>query len=1428
MSEVEQMTPVLSAAPEPEEPRRSRFRYLRHILWTGSVLAFLFIAVIVGLIVWANSSGFEDMVRSRLVARIEAATGGRVEIASLHWQFLNLDAEARGLVIHGLEAPNEAPYAQLESLHVQLSVLDLWSPRVLLRNLEVVRPQFHLIIYPNGSTNQPHPRKQTSPGQHPLNTFFDLKAGKVTVEKGVFDYDNRAADFDFQDRRIPLDFAANDVSLRLAYIPANGKNPESYRVETGAHDLRLVRGPATRPVAPPVQGYVQATLDLTRNAVYLRSLRLTAYSKGETDRVLDVSGQINDFNNPRWQASAKGELDLRLMEPVLGYPFTPEGIARIDLAAQGQQGLFRIDGGVHADRASYVGTGVNAHGVGLDAKIHADPEHLLITSALVRFQQGGQLQGDVLLDHWIAPLPGGHVLEAAAPPTKKEKRSKRQSVPTTPPEPVHPVSVDLHTNGKVNALFKDVTLDTILELVSLPPYQHLGFGARLNGPSTAIWSNGDVRTLSVSANFNLLGTGKMTSSETPATGIIDATYTQHDGAVDLRRLELNLPNSQVVAHGHLGAYPISSPTGIAIDFSSHDLGEFNTLFRDLGLKRNGRAGTDALPLSLGGKADFHGNWTGSLVDPHLAGSFHATNLTVEIPSSEETSSRPQLVHWDSLEATGSYSAARIAIDRSQLRHGDASISLEGTLTAVGGALQPGKPHFDSNSLLRAHLRAAGIDINDLQPFLSQRLPLTGVLSAQVDAEGPIETLNGNGWIQIDKGSIENEPVATMRAQGKIVGQVVQIASLSAIDAAGKATASGSYDLRSQQFQLSAKGDGIDIAKIKRVHDSGMELAGRLGFSVSGSGTLDDPRLEGRATLAGLNLGGEPFGEVNIQAHTAKRNLIYDVTTHLDIAEFSAHGQTTLNGDEETQAVLSFSRFNIGSLLRLAHITSLTGDSALAGTVSLQGPLSRPQDLRGDARLQELAVTVAGVHLRSEGGAHATLANSKISLDPLHITGEETDMQIRGTLDINEKRQLDFAASGAINLKLAETIDPDLTASGTTTFKVEAHGPLQNPNLTGRVDFENASLALEDLPNSLSQLRGTLEFNRDRLEVKSLTAMSGGGLLSVSGYLAYRHGLYADLSLTGKSIRIRYPQGVSSAADIALQLQGPQNNLLLSGGLMITRFSVSPDMDFVALASQAGKAQALPPANAPSNHVRLDVRIQSSPQLNFQNAYAKLAGDVDLRLRGTVASPSLLGRVSVTEGSATIAGTRYELQRGEINFTNPVRIRPLIDLNATARVQDYDITLGLHGSIDQMNVSYRSDPPLPESDVVALLALGRTQDQQRLYTQQQEQLASNPTTDALLGGALNATVSSRVQRLFGAGSVKVDPNHLGVLGNSTTRITVEEQLGKNLTLTYATDVDMTAQQLLQADIAINRHVSLVVTRDESGVFSMVIKATRRFR
>jgi translocation and assembly module TamB len=1006
-----------------------------------------------------------------------------------------------------------------------------------------------------------------------------------------------------------------------------------------------------------------------------------------------------------------------------------------------------------------------------------------------------------------------------------------------PAIPPHPTPVTIPVNGKVTAKFKDVALDTLLDMVSQPPFQRLGLDARLNGPTTATWSHGDQQTVSVVAMFNLSPSGATIANEVPASGLVDATYTQRNGAVDLRKLELHTPASEMDAHGELGAYPLTSASAFSVEFHSRNLNEFDTVLRDLGLNRFGKTGASALPIILGGQLDFlQGEWRGSLLAPLIAGSLKATQLSIEMVPIQPTpddkkpqaqAEQPRFVRWDTVDITGSYAPERIAIENGVLRRGKAEISVNGTLDAEPGrGLAP--EAFDSNSSLQMHLRASNVGLEDLLSLTSQNLPLTGVLNAQLRLDGLVHTLGGSGWVELDNGSVFGEPVTRLRAQGTVADQLVKVTSVFVSNAAGNMAASGSFDLDSHRLQLDAHGSGIDVDKIVSLRHQGLKATGQLGFSVTGSGTLNDPHLEGHATLSALVLSGEPLGDLEFVAHTANRSVTYSATTRLEGAELNLHGQTALTGDYATQAKLEFSRFDIGALLKTAHVESISGESALAGTVTVEGPLARPEQLRGEASLQQLVVTLAGVRLESQGGAHATLANSRINLDPLHVTGEQTDLRAQGDLDFKNKQQLDLAASGSINLKLAETLDPDLTASGITTFQVEAHGPLKNPGLQGRIDFQNGSLSLEDVPNGLSQLSGTLEFNQNRLEVKSLTAMSGGGPLRVAGYLAYQHGIYADLSVTGKGIRIRYPEGVSSQADATLHLQGSQPNLLLSGEVLITRFTLSPDLDIAALAAQANAIPTIAPPDAPSNHIRLDVHVVSSPQLNFQNAYAKLAGDVDLRLRGTVASPSLLGRVSITEGTAIIAGTRYDLQRGDISFTNPVRIEPSIDLNATARVEDYDITLGLNGTPERLAVTYRSDPPLPEADVVALLALGRTENQQRLYTQQQEQSLANPTTDALLGGALNATVSSRVQKLFGAGSVKVDPNYLGALGTSTSRIIVEEQLGRNLTLTYATDVDTTGQQLLQAEVAINRHVSLLVARDESGVFSMVLKATRRYR
>jgi len=404
----------------------------------------------------------------------------------------------------------------------------------------------------------------------------------------------------------------------------------------------------------------------------------------------------------------------------------------------------------------------------------------------------------------------------------------------------------------------------------------------------------------------------------------------------------------------------------------------------------------------------------------------------------------------------------------------------------------------------------------------------------------------------------------------------------------------------------------------------------------------------------------------------------------------------------------------------------------------------------------------------------------------------------------------------------------VTSSGQVTFNMTASGTFDHPDLAGQVKITNVAMSFEDVPNGLSQLNGTLEFDQDRLLVKNLSGTTGGGQVNITGYATYQQGIYTDLTATGTGIRIRYPTGISSVVNTKLRLQGTQNSLILSGNVLLTRFTISPNLDFASFTGPSNGVAPPPDPNAFSNRIRLDIHVTSSPELDFQNSFAKLAGDVDLRVRGTIAQPTVLGHINITEGSATFAGTKYQLQHGDIYFSNPVRIEPTIDLNATAHVEDYDITIGLHGTPGNLSPSFRSEPPLPQQDIFSLLAMGRTQEEQQIYSMQAQQAGVNTAADALLGGALNATISSRVQKLFGGGSVKIDPTWIGSIGNSTARITVAQQVSKNATLTYATNINSTAQQLIQAEVNVTPTVSVLAVRDESGVFSLMFKVHRRYR
>ena len=424
--------------------------------------------------------------------------------------------------------------------------------------------------------------------------------------------------------------------------------------------------------------------------------------------------------------------------------------------------------------------------------------------------------------------------------------------------------------------------------------------------------------------------------------------------------------------------------------------------------------------------------------------------------------------------------------------------------------------------------------------------------------------------------------------------------------------------------------------------------------------------------------------------------------------------------------------------------------------------------------------------------------------------------------------MNFRAGGVLDLGLLQTFNHEIASSGKMEINVAVTGTASKPEPRGQVRITNGAISYIDLPNGLSNINGTLVFNENRLRVQSLTAQTGGGTLTLGGFINYSKGLSFDLTGTSKDIRLRYPPGVSSYADADLRFSGTPDNSLLSGTVTINKFGVSPQFDLAYYLQRFSQAPNVASPQSPLNNLHFDLHIVTAQELQVEMSMAKLSGIADLRLRGTANHPVLLGRVDIGQGNIDIAGTKYHLQRGDILFNNPTTIAPIIDVEAAARVRDYDISLGLHGPVAHPSINYRSDPPLPTSDIIALLALGRTHEESVYYQTGPSQSLNELTSNAVLEQAIASAYSSRALRLFGASRIKIDPQAGGAENNPNARVTIEQQVSDKVTLTFISNVSQSAQQIVQVEYNINRRLSVVAVRDQNGVLSFDVRYRQRKR
>ena len=1339
-------------------PPKKKRRLRNAAIATGA----LFVLLLALLLLYFNSASFKQSVRERVIFEIERMTGGRVELAALDWKLSSLQFEARDLTIHGLEGPGEAPYVHAAKVDVAIKILSFFSRKIALSNVAVDQLAVHLIVYPDGTTNQPAPKRERPEDKPSPEKLFELGVNRVEISNGSLILNQQQIPFGFTGERLSAGISyspqekAYESNVSMSLLAARWKN---MAVQRGDIDLQVLLRSADADV---------------------RSLRITT---GRSS--LQANGTIRNYNRPELRAHYGGSLDLPELTRLAGGPEIRSGHADIKGDLDYSQSRYSTQGTVNLRNFDWSYDGVTLSQLEGAVNYAVTPQRITLTRVAAKLF-GGSVRGDVDVSNWTAP-PG-----ATKNPLK----------------------------GVANLQLANIEVKQLAAALpeNMSAMRKLNPAGTAGGELKASWT-GSLHNVVAPFSLDINAPSNPTPHEVPVSGSVHATYHGAERTLDVAALNLATRAIRVNATGQLG----SDKAQARVALNATDLRELKPLLAAAS------PGT-RLPVIVEGRSSFNGSVSGRFDAIAARGRLNLENFDTEMAPVEilGTGGPPgpvQRLHWDSFAGDLAFSPSEFTLQNAVLRRGRATASFSAGASLNHGGLD------ENRSLINLAVHMENASVEDLQSLFGMKYPVTGVLSGDLKASGTPAFLRGNGAVQIMKITAYGEPFRSFSSKVQLAGREVQLVDLALTHQNGTVTGVFAYDLSAKTSRFELTGSNIDLAAMHIFDFPRLTIAGMATFHVTGSGTADQPVLNGELDLRHLVLNRETVGSLTITAHTRGTDLLLAGRSRFEGSSLNMDGDVQLRGDWPGQMILKFAQLDFDPLIRAYFQGQITGHSSIAGTITIHGPFRRPRDLIISGTADQVSAELEHIKLRNDGPVHFTMDREFARMDQFHLVGENTDAYVQGGMRVSGDHALDLSTRGRLDLRLLQGSNPNIIARGPATFTVRVEGNAAHPQVSGQVDLMDASVSLLDLPNGLSHINGTLVFAQDRVQVQKLTAQSGGGELNVGGFLAYRNGLYFDLTATGKDVRLRYPPGVSSSADASLRYTGSARASLLSGDITVTRFGMNPNFDFANYLAQSRKAPSLSTLNPFLDNLRLDVHITSTPELRVETSLAKLSGDLDLHLRGTAARPALLGRVNIAEGDVFFSGTKYRLERGDITFSNPVTIEPVVNMEMSARVQDYDITVGLHGTVaagKNLSMTYRSDPPLANADIIALLAFGHTRGQ-GLYGASQPTGTSIDTADAsnaILGQALNATFSDRVQRLFGASRVKIDPQFVGSENNPSARVTIEQTINNNITLTYITSLTQSAQTVVQVEYNINKDVSIVGVRDQNGVLGFDVRIRRR--
>ena len=790
----------------------------------------------------------------------------------------------------------------------------------------------------------------------------------------------------------------------------------------------------------------------------------------------------------------------------------------------------------------------------------------------------------------------------------------------------------------------------------------------------------------------------------------------------------------------------------------------------------------------------------------------------------------------SAEARGSWSAPHVAgradltsvqargarLERARVpfKYADRTLRVEGAEAGLGQSRVEvtGLAHLPAGVALgldelrralrvEADLRTTAARIEDLAAWLPEGWSAAGGFSLRARVDGTPEAWRARGEAAAPRLSVRGQAVEDAAVRFAADPAALELSGLSVRVRGVPLTGGGVWRWEGTgAFHAEAEPVGLDalLADWPAMQPAG-RVRGRAEAAVGPDGLTATLALTAdEVALAGMTLGaGE--GRASLRQGRMEAEL-----------QFPAAGlEATASGrlDGPPLAVRLQARdVDAGPLL--ARWAPDAGGLAVRGSLSaeLRVPVTDPAAAQGTVRVEPLVVELAGETWRAAGpivierlAATTRLARAELAsrLGTLSASGTASD---QGALDVRVQGQVPLAILPAFRPEVRE-------AAGTLDATLRVGGTLTAPEVGGEGTIAGGRLALAAMDDSLRDVRARFTVSLGGLRLVDASAAFGGGTLAARGDVAlagvrvrgYR------VEVTARRVAVQPLDGLHTTWDADLEMAGGPERGQVRGEARLLRGRYDRDLSLVQLLLERR------PAGAPTTGgLHLDVRLALQDNLTVTTDVARLRAGGTLQVQGTTSAPIVFGTLTAREGQLVFRRHRFEVTHAAARFVDPRRIDPVLDVQATTTIRTYDVRLQVSGRPENLEVRLSSTPPLPEADLLTLVAFGQTR----------EQLAQSG------GGVLAGEAAGLlVRELFGAqaGQTGLDVLELERAPETgATTVRVGKEIAPRTLVVYSQGVENTEERKLRIEYQVVGPLGVAGEQDFRGGFGADVFLRVRFR